>query len=132
MAKSIKTSLKSFEEYSSIIKSSRERFDILVSGLKKRKELPQNLEFAVAKVEAELESLESTLQEIIAPSSLEFVSETRTVLTASIGKVLPYFLVNFERLGLQCGVDGPLGDPTLVKELFESNLEITELLITRS
>jgi hypothetical protein len=127
-----KNPVSNFEQYSSIIGTCRSRFETLIVELKKRPELGQSLEFSVSKVEAELLSLESSLKEIDDPSDAAFSAHKKAVLLASVGKLLPYFLVNFERLGLQCGVDNPGGDPAQIRELFEKNPEFTELLLSKA
>lgn len=127
-----KNSLPGLEDYSSVLKAVRADFQVLVNQLKRHKELSQSLEFAVLKVEAELESLEATVKEIEEPSVAQGALERQPLLKASIGKLLPYLLLNFERLRLQCGVESPGGDLKLTKALFEKNPEFSELLLTES
>lgn len=119
----------SSEQFSLILSRSRLSFQELVAQLKNGKQLPQSLEFEVLKVEAELESLEATVKELTNPSDGPLSTQKASVLNASIGKLLPHFLVNFEKLKLQCGVPALGADLEPARALFENSPEFTDLLL---
>lgn len=116
-------------ELSDIILKSRQRFDLLVDKLKVGSGISQDLEFSIAKVEAELLSFESTIKEINEPSNENVAPSKQSLLLASVLKLLPYYLLNFERVCLQCGVKVPGGDQAQIGALFKKNKEYTSTIL---
>ena len=111
---------------------SRKRFDGFISELKNGGDVEQSLEFSVAKVAAELESLECLLKEIQEPSNNQTLTLDKVELGyASVGKLLPHFLVNLDKLAMQCGLDTKGSNPALISGLFEKNYEFTQILTNK-
>jgi hypothetical protein len=115
------------KEYSEILQGEYFRLSQIINGLRSEGEVEQSIQFAVCKVEAERESLAALIEELNAPSGSDAI--TKGEVLAAVGKLLPYFLLNLERLCLQTGLDVPGYNPSLIKGFLNKNRDYTADLL---